>query len=277
MLRTDFVMKLMSVILFIAVAAYIGIYIYNTAKNPLKTEAVARYTVEESGKAEGYAVRNETVLDGEDGVAALMAGEGEKLGAGQAVAVYYEGESALERASEIRVLQLQIKDARAGLAASVTLNASDTEDCILAFSDAVQHQAFDRLQDLSYSVKNDVFTSSSGKLSEEDLELLELRLDNLLGEDSGTQTVTAPVSGVFTSAIDGYEGFAPDDLIDLTPSSLTAMFSGGQSQTDGALGKLITGIACITPPSWTATTPQSWKPARRRRSSLRKRILKAWI
>ena len=241
MMRSDFIMKLMSVVLFVAVAAYIGLYLYQSAKNPLRTEPAARYTVEESGKMEGCIIRNETVLGGDNGVVTLMAGEGEKLGAGQAVAVYYEGEAALERASEIRSLQIQIKDAEAATAASAALTASDTENCVLALSDAVEHQQYDQLQDLSYSVRQYVFTNSAGKLSEDDRAALELRLNNLLSESTNTRTVYAPVSGVFSSAVDGYENLTPDSLGELTPSSLREMEDAAPTET-GSLGKLITGI-----------------------------------
>ena len=241
MKRSDFVMKLMSVILFVAVAAYVGLYFYQKAHNPLKTEAAARYTLEETGETEGYIVRSETVLDDEDGIVALMAEEGEKLGAGQAVAVCYEGESALERASEICALQLQIEEAKSAQATSSRQSSEDTEDCILALADAVEHKNYDNLQDLSYSVKTYVFTSSDQALSDEEIELLELRLNNLLGENTDTRTVYTPQSGVFTSAVDGYEGVSPDNLEDLTPSGLRALFVSVNNE-DEAIGKLISGI-----------------------------------
>ena len=240
MLRSDFLMKLMSVVLFIAVAAYIGVYIYHSASNKLETEAAVCYTLEESGAAEGYIVRCETVLTGDDGIVSLVAGEGEKVSSGQAVAVCYEGETALARASEIYALQLQIKEARAAKAASTALTASEIDGCVLAFSEAVQHRDFDKLPDLTYSVKNYVFTGA-GKITDEDLDALERRLDNLLGENTNARTVYAPVSGIFTSAVDGYENLTPDILGELTPSSFQSVFRPGQIAT-GALGKLVTDI-----------------------------------
>ncbi len=242
MLRSDFVMKLMSVVLFVAVAAYIGLYLYHSATNTFKTELVVRYTLEESGQAEGYIIRNETVLTGENGTFTLMADEGVKVGAGQAVAVYYEGDSALERASEICALQMQIKEARAAQAiASSTLAAADIEDCVLALSEAIQHKNFSELTDLTYSVKNYIFTNSAAKITEDELALLELRLNNLLSESNNSQTVYAPMSGIFTSVVDGYEGVTPDALSDLTPAALQAAFVPQQISTN-AFGKLVTGI-----------------------------------
>ncbi len=242
MLRSDFVMKLMSVILFVAVAAYIGLYIYHSANDTLKTVPAVRYTIDESGVTEGYIVRNEVVLGGENGIVTLMADEGEKLGSGQAVAVYYEGETALELASEICTLQIQINEARAAQSASSSLSATETEDCVLALSEAIQHKEFDELADLTYSVRNIVFTNSTGKLTEDELESLEIRLSNLLAQNTNTRTVFAPVSGIFTSAVDGYENLSSDALGELTPSSLRAMFNSGHNEAADALGKLITGI-----------------------------------
>ena len=42
MQRSDFLMKLMSVVLLVAIAVYVGIYIYNKADNPLTTALAVR-------------------------------------------------------------------------------------------------------------------------------------------------------------------------------------------------------------------------------------------
>jgi hypothetical protein len=240
MLRSDFLMKVMSVVLFFAVAAYIGIYIFHSASNKLETTAAVRYTLEESGAAEGYVVRSETVLTGGDGIVSPMAGDGEKVGAGQAVAVCYGGETALERASEILELQMQIKEAKSARSASSALSATDIEDCVLALSEAVRHRNFDNLTDLTYGVKNNVFTGA-GKITDEDLAALELRLDSLLGETANSRTVYAPMSGIFTSVVDGYENLTPDVLGELPPSSFQSVLKSQQIAPD-ALGKLVTDI-----------------------------------
>jgi hypothetical protein len=242
MRRNDFVIKLMSVVLFVAVAAYIGLYIYDKANKNLITAPAVRYTAEDSGSAEGYIIRNETVLTGGGSTVTLMAEEGEKLASGQAVAVHYEGESALERASEIRALQLQIKEAEADTAVSADQKNAAAKAAVLALSDAVQHRDFTNLEALTLSINKTIFSSTPSELSDGDLPILKDRLANLLAEDTGTSTIYAPVSGVFSAVVDGFEALGPGKLTDLTPSSLEALFGTPQSTDNTVLGKLITGI-----------------------------------
>jgi hypothetical protein len=242
MLRSDFVIKLMSVVLFIAVAAYIGLYIFDKANKPLETTAAVRYTVEDSGSVEGYIIRNETVLTGGGSTVTLLAGEGEKLASGQAVAVYYEGETALERASEIRTLQLEIKEAETDAALSGEQLETDAEEGVFALSDAVQHKDLSHLEDLTFSIKKAIFTSSIKKPSEADLAAMKDRLSSLLSQSTDNTTVYAPVSGVFSSVVDGLESIGPEKLKGMTPSSLQTLYSTAQSTGEPALGKMITGI-----------------------------------
>lgn len=242
MLRSDFVMKLMSVVLFVAIAAYIGLYIFNTADKHLETAMAVRYTVEDSGSAEGYIVRSESVLEGDGNAVTLMAEEGEKLASGQAVAVHYEGETALERASKIRALQLEIKEAEADAAVSSDQTAVNADASILALSNAVQHKDFSNLEDLTLGIKKTVFTKSTDTISEAELTVLKNELAGLLAENSDTMTVYSPMSSVFSSVVDGYEAIGPDKLKDLTPVSFGALFMPAQSVGGAALGKLITGI-----------------------------------
>jgi hypothetical protein len=247
MLRSDFVMKLMSAVLFVAIAAYIGLYIVNAADKKLVTTPAVRYTVRDSGSTEGFIIRSETLLEGTAGTVTLLAGEGEKVAAGQAVAVYYEGETALERASEIRALQLEIQEAETEVKSTEAVKILDTSACIFALSDAVRHRSFSDLQDIEYSVRYRVFSGGAEKVSDSDLAVLKDRLASLLSENSGTRTLITPMSGVFSSDVDGYETCTPEMLTSqtsastLTPASLQALFAAPGPES-GAVGKLITGI-----------------------------------
>jgi hypothetical protein len=244
MLRSDFVIKLMSAVLFIAIAAYIGLYIFSAADKKLVTTPAVRYTIRESGNAEGYIVRSETLLEGAPGAVTLLAGEGEKIAAGQAVAIYYEGDSALERASEIRALQLEIQEAASFGETPEAVKILDTSACIFALSDAVRHQSFSDLQDIGYSVRYRVFTGGTEKITQSELSALQDRLAMLLAENPGTRTLYTPGSGVFSAVVDGYEACGPEMLLapaTLTPSSLKALLTPAGSE-GGTLGKLITDI-----------------------------------
>lgn len=241
MRRSDFIIKLMSAVLFLAIVAYIGIYIYKSANKPIVTVKAVKYTVEDSGSAEGYIVRDETVLTEGGSTATLMVGEGEKVAAGQAVAVLYGGESALERASEIRELQLQIKEAEKAVAVSAEQKTANAGACILALSNAVQHKDLSTLQDLTLSVKTTIFTKND-TVSAAEVSALKATLSGLLAKNTDTTAIYVPMSGVFSSVVDGYEAIGPEQLDDLTPSSMETVFAPSQYANNAAFGKLITGI-----------------------------------
>ena len=243
MRRNDFVLKLMSIILFLAIASYIGLYIYDKANKTMETATLVRYTEEDSGIADGYIIRSETILTGGVGTVTLLAREGEKLASGQAVAIHYEGESALDRASEIYALQLEIKEAQEAAALTDEQRKAGAEAGIFALSEAVQRQDFSNFEDVALGIEKTVFTSSVKKVTEADLAVLRSRLARLLSENDGTSTVYSPASGVFSYALDGFEHIGPEKLVDLTPSSLEALFASPLNPGGTVvLGKLITGI-----------------------------------
>lgn len=232
----------MSAVLFVAIVAYIGLYAWNNANKSVETATVEKYFSEESADADGYVVRTESLLGDGDGTQTVIVSEGEKVSKGQAVAVFYEGQDALEKASQIRALQLGIQEAEEELSAGGTRLPSDAENSVLELSNAVQHSNFDSLDQLTLGVKNRVFTKDKATVSGAELAALQNQLGSLIAGNTGSKTVYAPESGLFSSVVDGYEANTPDTLKDLTPSTLRAMFSNGGKPDAKAVGKLITEI-----------------------------------
>ena len=109
MKRSDFFIRLTTGVLFLAVASYIGIYVYNAVINTFVTTPAIRYSIEETFQADGFIIRTETVLADFGGTAVLpVVSEGERVANGQAVAVEYLTVEALAVASEIRSLRMRI-------------------------------------------------------------------------------------------------------------------------------------------------------------------------
>ena len=77
-------------------ALYLGYYAWNTFQNPFSTTLAYQFTVSDSAPADGYLVREEVVLPGQSGILDLSRSEGEKVGAGQAVARVYRNTQAQE-------------------------------------------------------------------------------------------------------------------------------------------------------------------------------------
>ena len=234
MKRSDFYIKLTTAVLFIAVACYIGVYIYNALLNTFETATAIRYTVEQTFHAQGYIVRSETVLADSSLVVLPIVREGEKVASGQAVAIEYMSLDSLETANEIRTLRLMI----AQLETSGGAAAAEAErlGIIMDLSKAIAHKDMSGLDELALSVNTNIFTGNPALAT--DLATLKARLEALEAIDSGVRIIYAPVSGTFSQIIDGFEYIEPDALNEITPTQLAELFNS-PSLVTGA-GKLIT-------------------------------------
>jgi len=232
MKRSDFFIRLTTAILFLAVASYIGVYIYNAVIDPFETTVALGYSVEESFPAQGYIVRSETVITDSGNAVLPVVSEGEKVASGQTVAVEYMNNEALETASEIRSLRLRIEKLETpGVVAETTRIES-----VMALSMAVHGGDLSRLDELSLKIETYIFAESFD--SEAELPVLRARLEQLESRNAGMRTIHAPVSGVFSHVVDGYEHIKPGALSEITPEMLMELF-GSRSGASGA-GKLVT-------------------------------------
>jgi hypothetical protein len=243
MRRGDYFIRLVTAVLFLAVASYIGLYIYNAAKNPFQTVSAEAGEYSPSARARGYIIRSEQIMLGGGGAVTPAVGEGEKVAAGALVASGYSGQRAFAQADEVRALRLQIEqlESRGRSEAEAAAGASTPAlDAASALSLAVQMRAFDEIESLCLLVENVIFTEPSA--SADALPALRARLDALEAEQTGQSGVYAPESGVFSSSVDGFERVGPEAIGSMqTPSALDEMFSYADDAS-GAAGKLITGI-----------------------------------
>ena len=230
MKRSDFFIKLTTAVLLLAIVAYIGVFLYNTFLNVFDTTEAFSYTIEETLDSQGYIVRTETVLS-ETGVNAHpVVSEGERVAAGQVVAVEYFSREALATADEIRTLRLQIAQAEA------QRNLGDIEGfgAIMDLSRAVNLRDFDRLDEISLTVEANIF------MRDVDISQIHRRLEFLESQQLNARDITSPYSGTFSQVVDGFEHINPDMLSNLVPSELQSFF---QSPTPSAgSGKVVTAF-----------------------------------
>lgn len=240
MKRNNFYIKLTTAVLFLAVVVYIGVYVYNATQNTYVTAAAFSYTIEETVSSSGYIIRTESVLSDLSEATLPIAGEGEKVAAGQAVAVEYTNREALETASEIHELRLRITQLE-------SLGGVDTAaagyDCVSELSKAVQLGDLSRLDEIALKVETYIFAGK--RLPEAELPALRERLETLERVSTGMRTVSTPVSGYFSQAVDGFESVGPDNIDlerhpDLKPSGLAGLFDDNSGYD--AAGKIITGF-----------------------------------
>lgn len=233
MKRSDFFIRLTTAVLFLAVASYVGVLIYNALTTTFVTMEATRYVIEETIPFQGILVREEVVLS-EAGAASLpIVREGERVSVGQAIAVELLNAEAREIASEIRQLNMRIAQLEA-LGGDIDAAGFIS---VRNLSKAVQSGDLSRLDELALSIETHVFTG--GTLAPRDeLPELRARLDALERRSEGMRTVHATRSGTFSQTIDGFEHISPQYLNDITPSELEELFSI-PTVTTGA-GKLVT-------------------------------------
>ena len=243
--------KILMTAVTLSLLAYFGLQAYRYFADPLTTTLAYNYQVEEGMDLSGYVVRREQVLaDEASGLLRLQRSEGEKVGAGGTVALVYADQASLDRQREIdelsgRIEQLQFaQEASLGSEVSLKLDAQIMRSLLdyraeLAagrLDNAEEHEtelkSLVLKRDYTYSDTEDL----SGQIAELQSQLKELKAQAA----SSVRAVKAPVSGVYSAVVDGYETvLTPGLLADMTPSQLNAV------QADETLtsqtGKLILG------------------------------------
>ena len=251
MKNSSFGTKCLLLAVTLGVLAYFGIQGLQYLGDPLTTTLAYNYQVEEGMDLSGYVVRREQVLaDEASGLLRLQRSEGEKVGAGGTVALVYADQASLDRQREIdelsgRIEQLQFaQEASLGSEVSLKLDAQIMRSLLdyraeLAagrLDNAEEHEtelkSLVLKRDYTYSDTEDL----SGQIAELQSQLKELKAQAA----SSVRAVKAPVSGVYSAVVDGYETvLTPGLLADMTPSRLNAV------QADETLtsqtGKLILG------------------------------------
>jgi len=237
-------------LLFLGVSSYFVFQAIDYLDDPLSTTLAYRYQVETTVDLTGYVVREERVLeDDSGGLLRIQRREGERVAAGGTVASVYADQASLDRQAEIdslesRVEQLQYAQDLA-LAAETTrkLDAQIIQNLL----EYRRYLAADRLYDAESTalelralvLKRDYTGGDSGDVA---LQLQELgaRLLNLRSQAEGSvRRITAPVSGLYSSEVDGFESvLTPEMLKDITPSRLASVQA---EPTSSRAGKLVLG------------------------------------
>ena len=243
--------KILMTLVTLALLAYFGIQGYNYFSDPLTTTLAYSYQVEDSISLSGYVARREQVLpDDSSGLLRLRREEGERISRGGVVASVYADQPSLDRQTEIsaletRIEQLQYAQDAAGssevsmkLDTQIMQNILEYRKCLAAGRLAKaetcggQLRALVLKRDYTYSENEDF----SGRI-----EKLQSQLKELKAQAAGSvQTITAPVSGLYSAVVDGYENvLTPENLTDMTPSQLSAVRA--DSTVSSGVGKLILG------------------------------------
>lgn len=258
--------KIIMFILLAAVVFYLAIYAVQSLTNPFSTALAYQDVLNDAVEVTGVVVREEQALPGGSGIMDLLPDEGERVAAGEAIAVLYQSEDALNRKKEKQALEMEREQLEYAL-----LNGGDLSDAakleqqifssILTLrtnlargdlssleSDTMTLRTQVLQRDFAYSASGDsaaVLTQSIADL-EQRIALLERQIS------AAASSVYAPCSGLFSGQADGLESVLTPAVLDtVTAGQLKGLSPGfGDPQS---FGKLITGdqwyFAAVVEPS----------------------------
>jgi len=244
MKRTDTITRLVSMLLFGALLAYLGIYLVRSLSDNIRMAPAVYVSLSENAVASGIIIRQESLVRSNEKYLSIVAESGHVVSAGETIAVTYSGEEALKRAAEIKELELKKQYISSVLSGAQSAeNLSDRDSSIknavtsLAAS-AVRHET-ENLASASIALSSLVLDNSEVNTTEVDLNLVTSQLQALRTSAlQDTVAITAESSGLFSSSPDGYEYITPDALSELDPESLLKLEESPQETTDDVRGKI---------------------------------------
>lgn len=243
--RTDRVTKITAALLFVALLAYIGVYIVRSFSDSVQTAPAVLLTVEEGATVSGIIVRDEHLIESSDEHVSVVAQEGKMLSVGATMAVSMESEAALERINRIRELELEIERVKTllgGVETAQDLAARDSaiRSAVLSVSRATSSHDLSAMESSGVQLTSLLFDSGSASVTEADLAALEFELSGLQNSaTSGTAELISDRAGLFSAMLDGYEHITPEDISRVVPSEFETILQDRREVSETAIGKLI--------------------------------------
>lgn len=232
---------------------YIGAQMKKIFVSEIETEYTVMDTIEEKKSLNGYIVREETVITApKSGVYNYFISDGDKLAVGQKIANIYSNSTDLkiqERITEldekISVLEKSVVDTNY-LTTNITKVDEKIYDIFTDMQEAKKHDKYSLIIQnkdeflVTLNKRQLVVDSVSGFDSQ--ITALKSEKERLTNSLLGIEGyVTCPISGYFSSDVDGYENiFTPDMLDELTVNSFFEMIdSHDKLLTPNTVGKVI--------------------------------------
>lgn len=247
------IVRALMLLLFVAAIAYFGVYAYHIFYASYETAIVYSYTSQSTLPAEGYLIRQETVLEEGGNLEEIVVGEGETVAKGDVVARIYSSESALEQHRQLEELNSELErleymqERGTGESDALRLNGEIVDAMTSLKADAAR-QNFVTLEDQAEYLEDLIFRQSYTHLTDsslsEQITVVEGQIEALeAATESAVSTIYAPAAGIFSAMVDGYESsFSLESLENLTPDLLREMAGEQSSVSDQTLGKVITSF-----------------------------------
>ncbi len=254
MKQSNLATKITISVLVLGLMAYLIFYVIRSWQDEVLTIPAYSAIIQVGTDASGIVVREETVLSGSGAYVELIPSEGEKVSAGQTVALLYSDASGQATSQAINTLAAEIEQLDHALS-----SGTDTTD-----TSRLDAAVLETITDLrALTATGDLSALESSAL---DLRTMVFRRDYTYGDSGAAESlsallaqkqaelsslqsslsqvataVSAPSSGVFSGVADGYEDLIdPVSVLTMTPSQLSGLLSRDVAIPSGTVGKLIT-------------------------------------
>lgn len=246
-MRSTPIFKILSLAVLVAVVTLLGIEGHRYFHRSVSVSVAYTGQVTDSLSVTGWVVRQETPLPDTSGTLLRQVQEGEKVHAGQTVAMAYASKSALEVVSQLEDTELKLQQLQFARSSFLDSDAalkvdSDISDSILrlhiATADGDYATATQEMSAMKTAVLKRSYSYES--LEQIDQAIAQTRSDisTLQNQLSGATSVKTAVAGVYSGSTDGSEeALTPDFLADVTPARLDALSTGSAVKS---AGKIIT-------------------------------------
>ena len=242
MKRTNNLINAAIAVVFVGVRLYLGVYLLRSFNNGYVTAEAVYVDLQESGQAQGIIIREETVLFSSQAYVDVLAEQGKNVAKGEVIANATDSAASMAEAARIHQLEMQISKAQAATGGSgKTGDDAAVRAALLDLSAAVARKDMSRLYEPEVTLASLVFQNQDTAVDAEQLAAMKVELNQLRGQaNTNTTAIMSPIAGLFTTAVDGYEGLNASMLTDLTPESLRAL-TERREDTEGYLGKIAVG------------------------------------
>lgn len=232
-------------VLYLIFSIWIGL------RNPYTFTAAYTDTMENSAAAEGWVVRSEQPIPAAEGLTQIERVENEKVAKGAVIAIIYQDEEYREHQAELLQTRTDLgsmqyatySESPSGVALENQMRSAMT-----ALRTAASSGNYTNLEDQTDTYRKLVLrreylvSSEAAAAMDQWAWQLNQRYRELQNASGGVTTITAAVSGTFSTQMDGYETLlSPKDLDGVSLAGLAGFGELTPLNDSGYLGKLITG------------------------------------
>ena len=246
-MRSTPIFKILSLAVLVAVVTLLGIEGYRYFHRSVSVSVAYTGQVTDSLSVTGWVVRQETPLPDTSGTLLRQVQEGEKVHAGQTVAMAYASKSALEVVSQLEDTELKLQQLQFARSSFLDSDAalkvdSDISDSILrlhiATADGDYATATQEMSAMKTAVLKRSYSYESLEQIDQEISQTRDSISSLQAQLSGASSVKTAVAGVYSGSTDGSEEtLTPEFLADVTPSKLDGISAGCAVKS---AGKIIT-------------------------------------